>query len=267
MTALSLGQYFGRTPRRWTSDSLALTVVVHDQQRVNVRHTHEAAFVTLMLDGQYSESSGQSTLAFDRFTAVYHPAEVEHQDFIGRPGARLLMFEFQPQLLDDAPVDRTRFRSMRDLSGSSAAWQLLSLYRDAAIDDDPLQFESRALEVLSRVAPLARTPRDRPSLERARDYIHTHFRDRITMKAIAAAANLHPVHLGQAFHREYGETAGSYATRLRIRTAAEQLSTADTPLATIAYDLGFCDQSHFQRVFKRLSGYTPAQFRASFREA
>ncbi|HEX7190974.1 MAG TPA: hypothetical protein VF381_05310, partial [Thermoanaerobaculia bacterium] len=217
-TALSLGQYFGRTPIRWSADGLALTVVVHDQKRLNVRHAHEAAFVTLMLDGQYSESTGQRSLSFERFTAVFHPAQLEHQDTIGTPGARLLMFEFRPELLEGAAVDRTRFRTMRDLSGSSAAWQLLSLVRDAS-SGEPLEIESRALDLLARVTPLAATPRDLPSLQRARDYIHARFRDRITMSEIASAAGIHPVHLGQSFHREYGETAGSYVTRLRIRDA------------------------------------------------
>jgi AraC family transcriptional regulator len=262
-TALSLGQYFGRTPVRWSAGSLALTVVVHDQKRLNVRHAHEAAFVTLMLDGEYSESTGQQSLSFERFTAVYHPAQIEHQDAVGTPGASLLMFEFRPELLEGSQFDRTRFRSMRDLSGSAAAWQLLSLYRDAAAGE-PLELESRALQLLAEVAPIARTPRDVPSLARAHDFIHARFRDNITMAEIASAAGVHPVHLGQSFHREYGETAGSYVTRLRIREAAERLSTTTATLATIAYDLGYCDQSHFHRVFKKTSGYTPAQFRATF---
>jgi AraC family transcriptional regulator len=248
---------------RWSAEGLALTVVVHDQKRVNAVHAHEAAFVTVMLDGEYRESTGQRSLSFDRFTTVFHPAQLEHQDAIGAPGVRLLMFEFRPELLEGADIDRTRFRSMRDLSGSSAAWQILSLHRDAE-DGDPLEIENRAFEILAGVAPLAATPRDVPSLERARDYIHERFRDRITMKEIATAAGIHPVHLGQSFHREHGETVGSYVTRLRLRDAAERLSRTDAAISAIAYDLGYCDQSHFQRVFKRVSGYTPAGFRHAF---
>jgi len=263
VSALALGQYYGRVPQRWSAESMAMSVVVHDQKRANVRHAHEPAFLTLMLDGQYRETTAQRSLAFDRFTTIYHPSGIEHQDFIGTPGVRLLMFEFRPELLEGAPTDRSRFRSVRDLSGSMGAWQLLSLYRRAA-GADPLEFESGAMRLLARIAPLARTPRDRPSLERAREFVHARFRDRVTMRDIASAAGVHPVHLGQSFHREYGETLGSYVARLRVRAAAEALSGSETPLATIAYDHGFCDQSHFQRVFKRLTGVTPGGFRHSF---
>src|SRR5438876_7265675 len=98
------------------------------------------------------------------------PREIEHQDFIGASGVRLLMFEFTSELIEDM-----RNRSLRDLSGSRAAWDLLALYRDAP-HIEQLEFESRALELIGCIAPLARTtPRDLPSLQRAREYLHARF--------------------------------------------------------------------------------------------
>jgi len=256
VSVLALGQAFGRVPQRWTADSIALSPVVHDQKRVNVAHAHEAAFVTLMLDGDYAEKAALRSFRFERFSAMFHPAGIEHQDFIGASGVRLLMFEFTSELIEDM-----RNRSLRDLSGSRAAWGLLALYRDAP-HIEQLEFESRALELIGCIAPLARTtPRDLPSLQRAREYLHARFRDRLMIKDIARAAGVHPVYLGQVFRRQFGETIGAYVNRLRIRAAADQLSSTDAPLADVAFEYGFCDQSHFQRVFKRLSGRTPTEFR------
>jgi len=256
VSVLALGQAFGRVPQRWTADSIALSPVVHDQKRVNVAHAHEAAFVTLMLDGDYAEKAALRSFRFERFSAMFHPAGIEHQDFIGASGVRLLMFEFTSELIEDM-----RNRSLRDLSGSRAAWDLLALYRDAP-HIEQLEFESRALELIGCIAPLARTtPRDLPSLQRAREYLHARFRDRLMIKDIARAAGVHPVYLGQVFRRQFGETIGAYVNRLRIRAAADQLSSTDAPLADVAFEYGFCDQSHFQRVFKRLSGRTPTEFR------
>jgi AraC family transcriptional regulator len=261
MSVLTLGQYFGRSPERWTADSLVLSPVIHDQPRANVAHAHEAAFVALMLDGDYAENAALRSFRFDRFTALYHPPGLEHQDFVGPRGVRLLLFEFRPELLDGAEFRRADSRSLRDLSGSRAAWELLSLYREAKADLDPIEFESRAMELVGRIVPLSRAPRDLPSLGRAREYLHSHFRERVRMSRVAAAAGVHPVYLGQMFRRELGETIGSYVTRLRVRAAAEQLVATGAAYASIALDHGFCDQSHFQRAFKRLSGVTPAAFR------
>jgi len=257
-----LGQYFGRVPWRWSGESLALSPVIHDQRRVNVAHAHEAAFVTLMLDGEYTETAARRSFRFDRFTAIYHPPGLEHQDFVGAPGVRLLMFEFRPELLGGIEIDRNEVASLRDLSGSRAAFELLALYRDAGSAGQSLEIESRALELVARIVLSSRsTPRDLPSLTRAREYLHAHFRGRMTMKDIARAVGIHPVYLGQMFRRELGETVGKYVTRLRVRAAADQLSRGNTPLAAIAFEHGFCDQSHFQRTFKKWSGFTPAEFR------
>jgi len=256
MSVLALGQAFGRVPAQWAADSLALTPVVHDHARTNASHTHEAAFVTLMLGGEYVETTGLRSMRFARFDALYHPPAVEHRDVIGEPGVRLLMFEFRPDGYD-VP------RSIRDLSGSRVAWDILRLYRDAADGAEPLEFEARSLDLIAGVAAL-KTPRDLPAIVRARDYLHATFRERVTVTAAARAAGIHPVYLGQAFRREFGETLADYVARLRVRAAAEQLSTTDAPIAAIAYDHGFCDQSHFQRVFRKVCGMTPLQFRRAF---
>lgn len=262
MSMLALGQYFGRVPRRWSAQSMALSPVIHDCRRVNVTHTHEAAFVSLMLQGQYRETAGQRSYCFDRFTAIYHPPGVEHQDFIGAAGVRLLMFEFRPEVFEGAEVNRAAVRSMRDLSGSRAAWELLSLYRHAS--EEETDFEWRAMQVAAGIVNVAaKVPRERASLDRARQYLHAHFRERIMMRDLAAAAGVHPVYLGQMFQREMGESVTGYITRMRVRAAAEALCRSDTALASLAVEHGFYDQSHFQRAFKSLVGVTPTAFRSS----
>ncbi len=261
----SLGQTIGRVPQRWAAPAMVLSPVVHERARLNESHAHEAAFVTMVLDGDYAETAGHRSIHYERFTAFYHPPQLEHVDRVGAPGVRLLFFEFRPGLLDGLGVHAERGRSLRDLSATRPAWEMLSLYASARHDDDPLAFEAHALEVIAgifRLPPAAW--RDVPSLRRIRDYLHAHFRARITMGDLAATAGLHPVYLGQMFRRETGETIAGCVSRLRVRAAAGQLVATKDPLASIAFDLGFCDQSHFQRVFRKVSGLTPAAFRATF---
>lgn len=265
MSVLALGQYFGRVPQRWSADALTLSPVIHDQRRVNATHAHTASFVTVMLSGEYTEVAGRKSLRFEPFTAIYHPPGTEHQDSIGNPGVRLLMFEFDPRLLEGVDVDRGGSRSLRDVSGSRAAFDLLALYRDARRAYEPLDFETRALQLIGRFAPVVGGPLSEQRRVRvAREYLDAHFRERVTVQDLAREAGVHPVYLGQLFRRECGETISQYVARLRVRAAAADLSTGDAPIVQIAFDYGFSDQSHFQRAFKRLSGFAPAAFRKSF---
>jgi AraC family transcriptional regulator len=261
----SLGQTIGRVPRRWGTPAIILSPIVHERARLNDAHAHEAAFVSMVIEGDYAETAGQRSLQYERFTAFYHPPQLEHVDRVGSRGARLLFFEFRLDLLDGLGVNAAAARSLRDLSATPAAWELLSLYASARNEHDPLDFEARALAIIAGIFPRsAAAPRDVPSLHRVREYLHTHYHERIAMHDLASAAGLHPVYLGQMFRREAGETIGNYVNRLRVRAAAEALAATGDALAAIAYDHGFCDQSHFQRVFRKVSGLTPAAFRAKF---
>ena len=57
------------------------------------------------------------------------------------------------------------------------------------------------------------------------------------------------------------------SSELRIEHACEELVKRDLPLATIALQAGFVDQSYFSKVFKSFVGTTPAKYRRSFRRS
>jgi AraC family transcriptional regulator len=61
-------------------------------------------------------------------------------------------------------------------------------------------------------------------------------------------------------------SVGEYLRRLRLDWAASQLAATETPLALLAAEAGFADQSHFTRAFKRHAGLTPARYRSMVRE-
>jgi AraC family transcriptional regulator len=82
---------------------------------------------------------------------------------------------------------------------------------------------------------------------------------------IAARARVHPVHLCRSFRKHHGMTVGQYLRRLKVEHARTLLAQGELRLSEIAVRCGFCDQSHFSSVFKRLAGVTPGDFRASAR--
>jgi AraC family transcriptional regulator len=83
----------------------------------------------------------------------------------------------------------------------------------------------------------------------------------VTLSALASAVGLHPVYVARAFRARYGCAVGEYARRLRIGRAARELADGTQPLAVIAAQAGFADQSHFSRVFRRHTGLSPSAYR------
>ena len=88
------------------------------------------------------------------------------------------------------------------------------------------------------------------------------YSERLTLDDLSREAGVHPVHLSRVFRKCVGEGIGEYVHRLRVRAACEQILEPEISIAEVSLALGFADQSHFTRAFRRVTGMTPAAFRS-----
>jgi len=102
-------------------------------------------------------------------------------------------------------------------------------------------------------------------VQRAVRYIHEHHAQDISLRDIAEAANLSPYHLARLFKQSMGAPPHRYLIRVRVQSAHSLLSIGAErrSLAEVATTVGFSDQSHLTRHFKRVLGVTPGQLTAS----
>ena len=99
----------------------------------------------------------------------------------------------------------------------------------------------------------------RAAVKRARDYLHTHYAEDISLEALAAIAGLSRFHFCRVFSKEIGVSPGLYQTQLRVAQARKLLAQG-VPITTIIDLTGFYDQSHFGWHFKRQVGTTPGNY-------
>ena len=107
---------------------------------------------------------------------------------------------------------------------------------------------------------------DIPANQRVREayeYINENFTGDCSLEKLAAAIHLTPNYLHTIFTRQIGMTPLAYVTHKRIEQAKLQMMTGEKSMQEIALSLGFCSQSHFNKVFKSRCGITPAQYRES----
>jgi len=83
----------------------------------------------------------------------------------------------------------------------------------------------------------------------------------LTVREIAEDEGLNLSHVARTFRERLGVTVGEYLRVRRLQIAADALLTSEKPIASIAVDAGFCDQSHFGRAFATRYGTTPALLR------
>ncbi|APQ12508.1 AraC family transcriptional regulator [Pseudomonas rhizoryzae] len=133
----------------------------------------------------------------------------------------------------------------------------LRIVRQSALDALLL----RLLPHLQWRAPQAGDPRLPQVALRARDILHAHHHEDIGLEELARACGVDRFRLTRAFKAAFGLAPHAYLVQLRLsrarRLLADGLSPADTAAA-----LGFADQSHLGRWFRRAYGLTPAAYRA-----
>lgn len=145
---------------------------------------------------------------------------------------------------------------------------LLRLFHGAVVDSEPrLRIEFSLHAALAQLIVwhagrrhvVRSTGRERPGVKRAREYLHANFSTDVPLRALAQAANLSPFHLARAFAREVGHPPHVYLDMIRVEHARALLA-AGSSIAEAAIAVGYADQSHLTRRFKRLLGITPGQF-------
>lgn len=106
---------------------------------------------------------------------------------------------------------------------------------------------------------LAYDPRIPSVAQRARDYLHAHLYDDIGLDELATICGVDRFRLSRVFKASFGLAPHAYLIQLRL-TRARQWLAQGTPPAEVAHKLGFADQSHLGRWFRRAYGLTPAHY-------
>ena len=104
----------------------------------------------------------------------------------------------------------------------------------------------------------------RPSVARAVEYLNTHAADSFSLDLLASEVGANKFVLLRHFERRFGMGPHSYMMELRIGRARDLLARG-VPIGDVAFQLGFADQSHFGRHFKRSIGLTPGSYSRTVR--
>lgn len=231
------------------------------------RHEHATTGVSVVLAGELEEDALGTSVTATALSVVVKPAGVAHRNRFGPRGARLLAVELSPRLLERFEVRPRALERWRWTHGGELAALAVDLLRAATAEgarggalDDALAALLEALGAQAGPGPESGPP---PGwLLEVRDRLHDELAALPPFHRLAQEAGVHRVHLAREFRRRFGCSATEYVRRLRVRAAADALASTQAPLAAVALDLGFADQSHLSRTFRGATGLPPGRFRA-----
>ncbi|MBE9171494.1 AraC family transcriptional regulator [Pleurocapsales cyanobacterium LEGE 06147] len=96
-------------------------------------------------------------------------------------------------------------------------------------------------------------------VKQIREYLESHYAENVSLECLSRLVNLSSFHLIRVFQKEVGLPPHAYLNQIRVMRAKKLLALGH-PIAEVASETGFVDQSHFTRHFKRLVGLTPKRY-------
>ncbi|HEX8998967.1 MAG TPA: AraC family transcriptional regulator [Blastocatellia bacterium] len=263
---LQAGEFYGSVMRRQRLNGIVLSELKHREPRALPAHSHEFGYFSFFLRGDYEEWYGRQTVTHKPLTLMWHPGALQHQDAVGRRGCHFFNAEVSSARLEALREYSAIASSPFVLPGAEAGWLMMRLYHEFNTTEEGYELAMEGL-LLELLAALVRRPaqneRQKPQwLRRVEARLRDEFTDKHTMTGLATEAGVHPAHLASVFRRFHRTTVGEFVQQLRIEAAGEMLRQPETPLSELALQLGFADQSHFSRIFRRWTGMTPKAWRA-----
>ena len=125
-----------------------------------------------------------------------------------------------------------------------------------------LHYRNRAIEELTvRVRQHLEKPRGSGHVERCKDYVRKHYREKIYLEDVAETLGISPTYLSKLFKKETGQCLQDYINEERVFRAANLLIYSRLSLPEIAEYVHFPNQSYFGKIFKQVKHMTPKEYR------
>jgi AraC family transcriptional regulator len=275
---LAPGKYLGTTVRSRVERGLFVTLSRYEPSQAEPWHVHVNPTIFVLIGGEQRDQSRRVEFEQSPLSMVFHPTTEPHAGMVGPQGMLGLNIEYDHLWLERHELRESDLGGYRPLL---SVWLRLAVLRllPTAFQEGlqaGADLETKALEILDPLVQrrLGQELVGRPRwLLRAEEFMHDAFRCPIRLRAVAAEAGVHPVHLARVFRQHHGCSVSEYLRALRLAEAGQLILRQHRSIAEAACEAGFADQAHLCRGFRRAFRFSPKtlhslakSFPARFRE-
>ncbi len=248
-------------------------------------HYHPDYEINLVLNATGTRIVGDTEEAFGKVDLVMTGPNLPHAwKSDSKEGHHVITIQFSEKVLDFPILKKRLFASIKDLLMESRRGLLFpdatnSMIVDKIVRLTRLQGFHTALEFLSILYDLSISNRqvlvsnqyDQSAIVttaksrrimKVCEYIDTHFEEVVKLADVAALVNMSESAFSHFFKKKTGCSFIDYLNNVRIAKASLMLSDTTHSVNEICYSCGFNNSSNFIRIFKKIKGTTPSEYRA-----
>jgi AraC-like DNA-binding protein len=117
------------------------------------------------------------------------------------------------------------------------------------------------LAILSNQILIQRDHAEPPMITKAKEFIRKHHAEDLSLPQVAQFVSACPFHFCKLFKRATGLTFTKFLSRVRIESSRNLLINPQLRVSEVAYEVGFQSLTHFNRVFQKILGQSPTEYR------
>lgn len=230
-------------------------------------HHHADPYISFVQAGNYLEKNKKAEVYCEKNAVIIHPANDAHSNLFQSDSVVLSLF------FKTAELEHLRPNAM-DFGGQtfkSSNFKMLfhKISEELRVKDQysDLVLEGLALEVLGEIMRNnigQKVPCNETLAQKALEFLHDQNEGTVTLTDLEAGLNVPKGVITRSFKQATGYTIGEYMRKLRVNKAARLLQETSLPICEVALEVGFCDQAHLNRAFKRETQTTPLSYRKKY---
>lgn len=264
MKELKAGNYLSDVKKSVNLGGIIISDTEYLGKREFPAHCHENLYFAYVVRGYYNENSGRKRSRVLPGDIVLHRENEEHSNSGFSEYSRIINLEIEQHWLESNDINPKDIYHLNNNTFN------LQCYMDNVIEEyiindklTTLGIEQNTLNMLTGIFD-TKSAIQKPKWTSKLEQLINEFQiDKLNLKTISRALNVHPVHLSRDFSRYFHLSFAKYIRKVKVRKASALLKQQSLTYAAIAAECGFADQSHLIRTFKTVTGFTPNQYRAA----
>ncbi|TAI47824.1 helix-turn-helix domain-containing protein [Flagellimonas allohymeniacidonis] len=263
MKILSRGEYYGNRNSERSFNGILLSQYDYSGDKTDW-HYHENPYFMYVLQGDMKDCNTRvktlcpsGSLMFNNWQEPHYGSK--HSDYAG--GFHL---EFEKDWLKKNGISLQVWEGSQLIQNPQLHLLFAHLYSEFALSDtlSEVSVEVLLLQICEALSEIKQTNAlKHPSwVDDLKELLH-YDTATLSLDYLSRQLNVHPVHISRAAPKYLSMSLGGYIRQQKLKKALPLLLNSSLNLTEISYQVGFSDQSHFNRVFKSHFKMSPSQYR------
>ena len=265
MKILTKGTYYGKQDSEVCLNDIILSQYDYTADKTDW-HYHENPYFWFVLNGNMMDCNKKVTTLVPQGSLMFNNWQEVHYGSKHSEKASGFHLEFQKKWFVDNDIDIGLFEGNKLIQNPRIHFLFVKLYYEFTCRDQysEMSVEFLLIEVCAILSEIKETNlKNIPNwVDDLKELVHFD-NSNLSLQYLSNQLEVHPVHISRAAPKYLSMSLGEYIRQTKLKKAIPLLLDPSISLTEIAYQSGFSDQSHFNRVFKSYLNMNPSAFQNS----